>query len=538
MRSSLVLAASSLLGLLAACGAPPAPTDPASTTPSARPSASATPSIVVAPKAPEPKIGVIATISEQEGIDIDHGRPGSVLTRGADGSVRFAHGFLRAIAPADATKDFVAESVVTGAPYSPLALTAATLAWETTFWNAPFAARPLLTRWETIERVGQFATVAALEGATWKTVGTDIAYLAVVERAGTSLTIQVSTPRPLGNCSFENPDCKMAKGKPPAFVDVATLADPKSKAVVPAIPKNFCPEGLVANKRGDLFVTGYDCDQDTPQYAYYAPGAMTATVSALPETRGNSSLAVTETGTLYVAANDQLLAVTPGSAPLPLKVPAPSGILFDAVAVDPSGALWVATHDAGGNHDAPVGAVFSRASAPNSPFVAVDGPWAAKHAYCTILGFEVSDPSDPLFLGQNCSVAKHAAENGGSGTIDILRKTLRVAPQKLPSLREQIATYEGTRTRLTVEDASKCEEKLALVVIPADKKADAEAILKKAKKTEELEVKAARIGGKPSLAVFSQFDAGNYAPKGANALKKLFAPTGATLVCGVPVPAE
>ncbi len=534
MRSSFVLAASSLLGLLAACGAPPAPTGPVSTTPSARPSASAAPSVVVAPKAPEPKIGVIATISEQEGVDIDHGRPGSVLTRGADGSVRFAHGFLRAIAPADATKDFVAESVVAGAPYSPLSLSAATLAWETTFWNAPFAARPLLTRWETIERVGQFATIAALEGATWKTIGTDIAYLSVVECAGTALTIQISTPRPLGNCSFENPDCKMAKGKPPVFVDVATLADPKSKAVVPAIPKNFCPEGLVANKRGDLFVTGYDCDQDTPQYAYYAPGAMTATVVALPETRGNSSLALTESGTLYVAANDQLLAVTPGAAPLPVKVPTPSGTLFHAIAVDPSGALWVATHDA----EAPAGGVFSRAAAPNSPFVAIEGPWSAKHALCTVLGFEVSDPSDPVFLGQNCSVTKHAVENGGNGTIDILRKTLRPVPQKLPSLREQIAEYEGNRTRTPVEDAAKCPEKLATVVIPVEKKADAEALVKKAKKTEELEVKAARIGGKPALAVFSQFDAGNYAPKGANALKKLFAPTGATLVCGVPVPTE
>jgi len=163
----------------------------------------------------------------------------------------------------------------------------------------------------------------------------------------------------------------------------------------------------------------------------------------------------------------------------------------------------------------------------------VAGPWEDARLECTVLGFELSDAKDPVFLGENCVAPRDTREGALWGSVDLLRKTARPAPQVLPGVKEQVVAYEAVRPRTTVADAQKCPEGFATVVIPADKKAAAEALFAKAPKGrfDGLAIGPGRLAGKSEVVV--QGPAYRHSPKDANAVKKLLASAGASLVCGI-----
>ena len=527
---------------LVACGTPaPAPVPPANPAPStaggvAAPSAPT----VAAPNAPNSqKIGVVLTIPETQGVVMDHGRTSSLLRRGADGRVQFAHAFLRATGPKAGDADFSTDIHVAGGPYTLDYLLGPAINSEAFFWNDPFGAKPTMTHWDNVERVGEFASIYELAGNAWTKKSGESGYLDVVDRAGAALTIEVFTPNEARRCSpLEDRGCKVGRPKSATFVGRNAAA----VAALPEMPKGFCPDGLAANARGDLYVSGATCEDGTPVVAYYPPGATKGTVTPVEGLDGWSKLlALSPDGTLAIGAQSDLFLVTKGHAsrvtpPAADATVARSASIYEAVGFASDGTLWGALRTTGTEHGRVSVVRRSFGGTVSSEWTAIPGPWDDSRLECTVLAFELSDAKDPVFLGENCVSPPSDKEDALWGSVDLLRKTARPSPQVLPGVRAQVVSYEAARPRTTVIDAQKCPETFATVVVPADQAATATTLLAKAPKTKTdgLAIGPARLAGKEEIVV--QGPVYRHSAKEANAIQKLLARAGASLVCGIAMP--
>lgn len=530
---------------LVACGAPapvPPSTTAAPTAAAGGGSAAPSASMAAAPNAPNSqKIGVVLTIPETQGVVMDHGRASSLLRRGADGRVQFAHAFLRATGPKTGDADFSADIHVAGGPYTLDYLLGPAINSEVFFWNDAFGAKPMMTHWDNVERVGEFASTYELAGDAWVKKSGESGFLDVVDRAGAALTIQVFTPNDANRCSpLEDKGCKVAAPKPAVFVG----RNPAALSALPELPSGFCADGLVANTRGDLYVSGERCDDRRQEVVYYAPGATKGTVTALEGLDGWSKLlALSPDGQLAIGAQDDLFLVAKGLAsrvtpPGGEAAPGRSPSVYEAVGFDGEGALWGALRTTGTEYSR-VSVVRRSFSGPTpSDWTAVPGPWDDTRLECTVLAFELSDAKDPVFLGENCVSPRSDKQDALWGSVDLLRKTSRPSPQVLPGVRAQVVSYEAARPRTTVTDAQKCPEKFATVVVPAEQAAAATTLLAKAPKgrTDGLAIGPARLAGKEEVVV--QGPVYRHSPKEANAIQKLLAHAGASLICGIAMPAK
>ncbi len=527
---------------LAACSAP-APLPPSATVAPSTPAggvAAPSPPTLAPPNTPNSqRIGVVLTIPETQGVVIDHGRTSSLLRRGADGRVQFAHAFLRATGPKAGDGDFSTDIHVAGGPYTLDYLLGPAINSEAFFWNDPFGAKPTMTHWDNVERVGEFASIYEWSGDTWGKKSGESGFLDVVDRAGAALTIEVSTPNEARRCSpLEDRGCKVGRPKAATFVGRNAAA----LAALPEMPKGFCPDGIAANARGDLYVSGATCEDGTPVVAYYLPGATKGTVTPVEGLDGWSKLlALSPDGTLAIGAQADLFLVTKGQVsrvtpPLGATTVAPSPSVFEALGFASDGALWGALRRTGTEH-ARVSVVRRSFGGSPSEWTAIPGPWDDSRLECMVLAFELSDAKDPVFLAENCVSPRSDKEDALWGSVDLLRNTARSSPQVLPGVCAQVVSYEAARPRTRVTDAQKCPETFATVVLPADQVATARTLLAKApKSTDGLEIGPARLAGKEEMVV--QGPVYRHSPKEANAIQKLLARAGASLVCGIAMPAK